>query len=53
MGTGFKRSVRVVLAGSLVFGGALTAAIIGGVLPASAAVVVQTIGVGDGPYGIS
>ena len=54
MGTGrLKRSVRSVLAGSLVFGGALTASIIGGALPASAAAVVKTIAVGSDPYGDS
>ena len=37
MGTGFKRSVRAILAGSLTFGGALTASAAVGVSPASAA----------------
>ena len=54
MGTGrLKRSVRSALAGSLIFGGALTAAVIGGALPASAAAVVKTIAVGSFPEGIS
>src|ERR1700683_623679 len=48
-----KRSGRSVLAGSLVFGGALAAVVIGGTLPASAASVVQTIAVGIGPIGVS
>ena len=48
-----KRSVRSVLVGSLLFGGALTAAVIGRALPASAAAVVQTITVGDAPMGVS
>jgi YVTN family beta-propeller protein len=43
MGSQFKRGVRAVVAGSLVFGGALTAVVIGGAIPASAATVVQTI----------
>ena len=54
MGTGrSKRSVRSVLAGSLIVGCALTAAVIGGAVPASAASVVQTIAVGIGPIGVS
>jgi YVTN family beta-propeller protein len=53
MSTGFKRSVRTALAGSLVFGGALFAAVIGGAPPASAATVVQTIAVGNDPEGVS
>jgi YVTN family beta-propeller protein len=54
MGTGrLKRIVRSVLAGSLVFGGALTASVIGEALPASAAAVVKTIPVGSDPYGVS
>jgi hypothetical protein len=47
----FGRYLRAALAGSLLFGGALTAVMIGGAIPASAASVVQTItGVGDAPY---
>jgi YVTN family beta-propeller protein len=54
MGTGrLKRSVRSVLAGSLLFGGALTAAVIGGAPSASAAKVVRTIPVGSLPYAVS
>jgi len=49
----FGRYLRTALAGSLLFGGALTAVMIGGALPASAASVVQTITVGSAPYGIS
>ena len=53
MGTGIKRTVRAVLAGSLVFGGALTAVVIAGAPSASAASVVNTIAVGTEPDGIS
>src|ERR1039458_7575746 len=53
MSTGFRKSLRAVLAGSLLLGGALTASVVVGASPASAAVVVQTISVGSGPYGIS
>ena len=52
MGT-FKRSVRAVLAGSLVLGGALAGLVIGGAQPASAAQVIQTITVGNDPVGVS
>jgi YVTN family beta-propeller protein len=46
--------VRVVLAGSLALGGALTAVLIGGALPASAAAtVIQTMPVGTNPSGVS
>ncbi|MGB7052367.1 MAG: putative Ig domain-containing protein [Acidimicrobiales bacterium] len=48
----FGRYVRAVLAGSLILGTALTVSAISP-LPASAASVVQTIGVGFGPEGIS
>ncbi len=48
-----RSSVRSVLAGSLIVGGALTAAVIGGALPASAAAVVKTIAVGIYPTGVS
>ena len=55
MTTRFGRYLRTALAGSLLFGGALTAVMIGGAIPASAASVVRTItGVGDDSYfGIS
>jgi YVTN family beta-propeller protein len=53
MGSRLKRSVRTVLAGSLVLGGALTAVVIGGAMPASAAMVVQTINVGHTPVSVS
>ena len=45
--------MRAVLAGSLVFGGALTAVVIAGAPSASAASVVKTIAVGTEPDGIS
>jgi DNA-binding beta-propeller fold protein YncE len=48
-----NRSVRAALAGSLVFGGALTAVVIGGAVPASAAAVIQPITVGTNPFGAS
>jgi YVTN family beta-propeller protein len=53
MGTGITRSVRALLAGTLVLGGALTAVVIGGAVPASAATVVQTIAVGSEPTFVS
>ena len=53
MGLGTPRSVRVVLAGSLVLGCALTAEVIEGAPPASATSVVQTIAVGSHPVGVS
>ena len=53
-GLASKRTVRVVLAGSLALGGALTAVLIGGALPASAAAtVIQTMPVGTNPSGVS
>ena len=53
MGTNrFKRSVRLVLAGSLVFGGAMTAEVVGA-FPASAAAVIKTIPVGHEPISVS
>jgi YVTN family beta-propeller protein len=54
MDTRFKRSVRALLAGSLVLGGALTTVMmVGGALPAPAATVIQTITVGSYPYAVS
>ncbi len=53
MGRGITRSVRALLAGTLVLGGALTAVVIGGAVPASAATVVQTIAVGSDPIVVS
>ena len=47
-----KRSLRIVLAGSLVLGGSLTVAI-GEAVPVSAATVVGTIPVGNAPAGVS
>ena len=48
-----KRSLRSALAGTLLLGGALTASLLGGALPASAAAVIQTIGLNTTPLGIS
>jgi YVTN family beta-propeller protein len=48
-----KRCVRTVLAGSLLFGGALTALVISEAQPASAAEVIQTIPVGSLPVSVS
>jgi hypothetical protein len=42
MGVGLRRTLRTVLAGSLVFGSVLTGAVIGGATPASAATVTVT-----------
>ena len=53
MDTRIKRSLRTALVGSLLFGGALTSSVLVGALPASAASVVQTIGVGSNPYSVS
>jgi len=53
MGVHRARSLRGVLAGSLLLGGALTTSVVVGASPASAAEVVQTISVGSAPYGIS
>ena len=50
---GIKRSLRVVLAGSLLFGGALTAGLVSGAPAAGAAIVASTIGVGGSPDGVS
>jgi DNA-binding beta-propeller fold protein YncE len=49
----FKRSVRLVMAGSLLFGGPLAASVIGVALPASASGVAKTIRVGNDPIGVS
>ena len=53
MSPGIKRTMRAALAGSLLLGGALTAVVIGGAMPGSAATVVNTIGVGVTPDGVS
>ena len=53
MVTRCRSVLRTVLAGSLLFGGALTAAVISAAPAASAATVVQTINVGDSPVAAS
>ena len=53
MRTGFRKSLRTLIVGSLVLGGSLGAAIIGEAIPASAASVVQTITVGSEPIASS
>jgi YVTN family beta-propeller protein len=54
MGTGFRRSLRVALAGSLPLGGALTTSVLlGAASPASATVVVGGVDVYGPPQGIS
>jgi YVTN family beta-propeller protein len=53
MGTRYRRSLRLALAGSLMFGCAVTASVLNGAPLASASSVVQTIAVGKGPAGIS
>ena len=50
--TGWKKYLRTVLAGSLLFG-VLTASLAVGVLPASAASVEGTFAVGSAPLGVS
>ena len=42
MATGWKKYLRMLLAGTLLFGGALTASLVDGVLPASASTVTVT-----------
>ena len=49
MGTSCRRILRTTLAGSLLFGAALTVAVVGGSLPVGAAAVVRTITVGRVP----
>ena len=53
MGGGIKRSMRTVLAGSLVLGGSLTALVIGTAMPASASAVTASIPIGNEPVGVS
>ena len=53
MGTRFRSALRTALAGTLLLGVALTAAVIIGASPASATTVVQTIGVGNIPDAVS
>ena len=53
MGTGLGRDIRTIVAGSLMFGSAISASVLIGAPPASAAAVVQTITVGSKPYAIS
>ena len=49
----FKRTLHAVIAGSVLIGGSFTAVMIAEAGPSSAASVVQTIGVGSEPDGIS
>ena len=49
----FARTVRALLTGSLVVGGALTAMVVGGQIPASASAVIKTITVGVSPTAVS
>jgi DNA-binding beta-propeller fold protein YncE len=51
--TRFARTVRALLGGSLVLGGALTASVIGGAIPASASAVTASIQTGNGATGVS
>jgi YVTN family beta-propeller protein len=51
--TSLEKGLRAVLAGSLLFGGIAVGSVFIDSLPASAATVVQTIGVGSVPYGVS
>jgi putative Ig domain-containing protein len=53
MAIGLKKIVRALTAGSLLFGGALTASVLVDTLPTSAVTVVQTIPVGTIPDAVS
>jgi hypothetical protein len=59
MTTGFGRYFRALLAGSLLFGGALTASLLAGVTPASAATLTVTdcsgwpLDTGSLPYAVA